>query len=229
MGVKCKESFSENRHCVIDDQHTVEMYNFIYKDECLFVCMYGTYTNPHFWTDLNQTLYTYPPWSGRDRRVCMDPKFLTSSTFWVLFFFGWPLQNHEHKRAAGATVFRDTLMSEIPAGVGETSPTLRRRRRSNRRQPYIRDSSGSSPNVPEMTPWQTTESSATASHLLFRRVFGSRHGYDVQPGDGAIRHSLISLTLAPVYVTYRKSRPCRRQLRVPTPKCVALLIMRTIS
>jgi hypothetical protein len=45
-----------------------------------------------------------------------------------------------------------------------------------------------------------------------------RHVMDfyVQPGDGAIRHSVISLILAPVSVTYRKSRPCRRQLRVPT-------------
>jgi len=52
---------------------------------CLFVCMYGTYTNSHFWTNLNQTFHTSPPWSGRDHRVCMDPKFLTSLTFWVIF------------------------------------------------------------------------------------------------------------------------------------------------
>ena len=47
-----------------------------------------------------------------------------------------PLQNHGHKMAAGATVFRDTLISVIPAGVRVTSPTLRcRRRRSHPRQP----------------------------------------------------------------------------------------------
>ena len=172
--------------------------------------MYKTYTNSHFWTDLNQTLHTSPPWSGRDRRVCMDPKFLTSSKFWALFLWG-PLQNHGHKMAAGATVFRDTLISVIPAGVRVTPPTWRcRRRRSHPRQPHIRDSSGSSSNVAE-----TTESSATASYPLFPRMFASRHGYYVQPGDGAIRHSAISLILAPVSVTYRKSRPCRRQLRVP--------------
>jgi len=34
-----------------------------------------------------------------------------------------PLQNHGHKMAAGATVFRDTLISVIPAGVRVTSPT----------------------------------------------------------------------------------------------------------
>jgi len=83
--------------------------------------------------------------------VCTDPKFLASSTLWALFLWG-PLENHGHKMAAGATVFRDTLISVIPAGVRVTSPTLRcRRRRSHPRQPYIRDSGGSSPNVEEMT------------------------------------------------------------------------------
>jgi hypothetical protein len=81
----------------------------------------------------------------------MGPKFLTSSTFWARFLYG-PLQNHGHKMAAGTTVFRDTLISVVPAGVCETSPTLRcHRRRSHPRQPYIRDSSGSFPNVAEIT------------------------------------------------------------------------------
>ena len=103
----------------------------------VYVCVYGTHTNSHFWTDLNQTLHTSPPWSGRDRRVCMDPKFSTSSTYWALFLWE-PLQNHGHKVAAGATVFRDTLISVIPASVRVTSPTWRcRRRRSHPRQPYI--------------------------------------------------------------------------------------------
>jgi hypothetical protein len=63
-----------------------------------------------------------------------------------------PLQNHGHKMAAGETVFRDTLISVVPAGVRVTSPTLRFcRRRSHPRQPYISDSSWSSPNVAEMT------------------------------------------------------------------------------
>jgi hypothetical protein len=83
-------------------------------------------------------------------RICMDPKFFTSSTFWALFLWG-PLQNHGYKMAAGATVFCETLISVVPAGVRVTSPTLRcRRRRSHPRQPYIRDSSGSSPNVPKL-------------------------------------------------------------------------------
>jgi hypothetical protein len=177
-----------------------------------FVCLHGSYTNSSFWTDLNQTMHTSPPWSGRDLRVCMDPKFLTYSTFWG------PLQNHGHKMAAGATIFCDTLISVIPAGVGVTSPTWHCCRwRSHSRQPYIRDSSGCYSNVAKMTLLQTTESSATASYPLFRRVFASRHGYYVQPGDGANRHSVISRILAPVSVTYMKSRFCRRQLRVHTP------------
>ena len=57
------------------------MGHLIYKDECLFVCLYGTHTNPHFWTDLNQTLHTSPPWSGGGRRVCMDPQYVNFPTF----------------------------------------------------------------------------------------------------------------------------------------------------
>jgi len=126
--------------------------------------------------------------------------------------------------AAGATVFCDSLISVVPAGVRVTSPSLRCcRRQSHPRQPYIRDSSGSSPNVAEITSWQTTESSATASYPLFWRVFASRHGYYVQPGDEVICHSVISLIPAPVSVAYRKSRPCRRQLRVPTPSVLHCL------
>jgi hypothetical protein len=79
------------------------------------------------------------------------PEFLTFLTFWVLFLWG-ALQNHGHKMAAGATIFRDTPMSMIPVGVRVTSPTLHcRRRRSHPPQFYNHDSSWSSPNVPEMT------------------------------------------------------------------------------
>jgi hypothetical protein len=55
-----------------------------YKDVCLFV----PYTNPHFWTDRNQTLHTSPPWSGRDRRVCMGPQYFTLPTFSAYFVVG---------------------------------------------------------------------------------------------------------------------------------------------
>jgi len=58
---------------------------YIYKDECLFVCLFVPYTNPHFWTDRNQTLHTSPPWSGRDRRICMSPQYFTFPTFSTYF------------------------------------------------------------------------------------------------------------------------------------------------
>ena len=38
------------------------------------VCLFVPYTNPHFWTDRNQTLHKTHPWSGRDRsgsHVCV--------------------------------------------------------------------------------------------------------------------------------------------------------------
>ena len=46
----------------------------------------------------------------------MEPKFFNSSTFWVLSLWG-PLQNDGHKMAAGSIVFRDNLISAIPADV----------------------------------------------------------------------------------------------------------------
>jgi len=51
----------------------------------VFVCLYGNYINPHFWTDLNQTLHTSPPWSGGSRRVCMDPQYFNFPTFSTYF------------------------------------------------------------------------------------------------------------------------------------------------
>ena len=50
------------------------------------------------------------------------PEILDLFDICALFLWG-PLQNHGHKMAAGATVFRDTLISVIPAGVRVTSPT----------------------------------------------------------------------------------------------------------
>jgi len=51
----------------------------------MFVCLFVPYTNPHFWTDRNQTLHTSPPWSGRDCRVCMGPQYFTFPTFSTYF------------------------------------------------------------------------------------------------------------------------------------------------
>jgi hypothetical protein len=193
------------------------LYNLICKDECLFVCLFRTDTNPHFWTDLNQALHTSPPWSGGGRRVCMDPKFWTSSIFWVLSLWGhcrimgtrWlPTRSfsainlfpwfqllfvwrHLHYVIADRGVIRGSLISVILAGVPLTSRKWSRSRRQShpqqRRIPYY---SGCSHHVTNITfNWAT----------------------------GASRHSVISLIPASVSVTYRKSHPCRRQLSVPTP------------
>jgi hypothetical protein len=51
----------------------------------MYVCKFVPYTNPHFWTDRNQTLHTSPPWSGRGRRLCMGPQYFTFPTFSAYF------------------------------------------------------------------------------------------------------------------------------------------------
>ena len=105
---------------------------YIKMNVCMYICMYVLYTNSHFWTDLNQTLHTSPPWSGRDTRVCMSPKFLTSSTFWAPFSSG----------ATAESLAQDGCQRDrFP------------------RYPYIRDSSWCSCDVTDMTS-QTSESSA---------------------------------------------------------------------
>jgi len=115
---------------------------------------------------------------------------------WFQLVFAW---RHLHYVVADGGVIHGRFMSVVLVGSPLTSRKLHRSRR---------------------------KSSATASYPLFWWVFASHHGYYVQPGGGAIRHSVISLILTPVFVAYRKSRPCRRQLRVPTPsvsqsrKCV---------
>ena len=91
----------------------------------LFVCLFVPYTNPHFWTSLNQTLHTSPPSSGRDRRVCMVRKCLT-----LFYFFDLlrreRVQNPGHNMAAGARNFRYSVMSVILADVSVTSHCSRR-------------------------------------------------------------------------------------------------------
>ena len=158
---------------------------------CLFVCVYGTYTNLYFWTDLNQTLHTSPPWSGRDRRVCMDPKFLTSLTFGPFFFgchcrimgtrwlparpfsviplyplfqlvFAW---RHRHYVVADGGVNRGSLISVILAGVSLTSRKWRRSRwQPQRRIPY---SGGCSRHVTDITFNRAAGPSATALYPSF--------------------------------------------------------------
>jgi hypothetical protein len=169
---------------------------------CLYVCMFVFYTNPRFWTHRKQTLHTSTAWSGRERRVCMGPKFFTSSTFGDLFLWG-TLQNHGHKMAAGVTLFRDTLISVVPAvfawrhwhyvvagggvirgslisvilaGVPLTSRKLHRSRWQGhppqRRIPY---SGGCSRHVTDSTFHRATGPFATALHPSFQFLFCGLH------------------------------------------------------
>jgi hypothetical protein len=159
----------------------------------MFLCLYGTYTNSHFWTDLNQTLHTSSPWSGRDRRVCMGPKFFTSSTFWAFFrdrcrimgtrwlparpFSTIPLYpwfqlvftwRHRHEVVADGGVIRSSLISVILAGVSLTSRKWRCSRRQShppqRRIPY---SGGCLGHVTDITFNRATGPSATALYPSF--------------------------------------------------------------
>jgi len=100
----------------------------IYITECLFVCLFVPYTNSHFWTNLNQTLHTSPPWSGRDRRVCMVQKCLTFSTF-LTFSVGSECRILGTKWLL-ARVICDSVISVILAAVSVTS----RKWRCSRRQ-----------------------------------------------------------------------------------------------
>jgi len=161
---------------------------------CLYVCMYGTFTNSHFWTDLNQTLHTSPPWSGRDRRVRMDLKFLTSSTFgsfsfgghcrimgtrwlparpfsaitlypWFQLALAW---RHRHYVVGDGGVIRGILISVIPAEVSLTSRKWRRsRQQSHPPQRRISYSGGCSRHVTDITFNRATGPSATVLYPSF--------------------------------------------------------------
>jgi hypothetical protein len=159
---------------------------------CLFFCMYGTYTNSHFWTDLNQTLHTSPPWSGRDRKVCMNPKFLTSSTFgpflfgghcrtmgtrwlptrpffaillypWFQLVFVW---RHRYD-VTDSGVIRDGFISVILAGDSLTSRKWRRSRQSHPPQLRIPYSGGCFRHVTDITFNLATGPSATTLYPSF--------------------------------------------------------------
>jgi hypothetical protein len=160
---------------------------------CMYVCMYVPYTNSHFWTDLNQTLHTSPPWSGRDRRVCMGPKFLTSSAFWAHFFRGhcrimgtrwlparpfsaiplYPLfqlvfaWHHRFYVVADGGVIRGSLISVILAGVSLTWKLRRSRWQSQPPQRRIPYSGGCSLHVTDITFNRATGPSATAFYPSF--------------------------------------------------------------
>jgi hypothetical protein len=109
---------------------------------CLFVCtLYKS-------TFLNQL---EPNWAHGSLLVWKRPQGMYRPEILDLFDLLGPFSlgaAHGHKMAAVATVFRDTLISVVLAGVLVTSPTLRCRwQRSHTQQSYIRDSSGSSPYI----------------------------------------------------------------------------------
>jgi hypothetical protein len=168
----------------------------------MFVCMYGTYTNPHFWTNLNQTLHTSPPSSGRDRRVCMVRKCLT--LFYLFYLLRRErVQNPGHNMAAGAVacdicpVIRDSVICVIIAGVSVKSRKWRSRRHLPR---VIRDSV-----ISVILEGVTVKSRKWRSRRHLPRV---------------IRDSVISMVLAGVNVTSRKWRCSGRHLRVRTVSVV---------
>jgi len=158
----------------------------------LFVSLFVPYTNPHFWADRNHTLHTSPPSSGRDRRVCMGPIFLTSSTFWPFSFrshcrimgtrwlparmfsaiplypwfqlvFAW---RDRHYVVADGGVIRGNLMSVVLAGVPLLTRILHRcRRQTHPLQRRIPNSGGCSRHVTDITFNRAAGPSATALYL----------------------------------------------------------------
>jgi hypothetical protein len=115
-------------HRVIYMQHNLRLWILYIKVKvclfvclfvCVFVCLFVPYTNSHFWTNLKQNLHSSPPWSGRDRRVCMVRKCLTFSTF-LTFFVGSECRILGTKWLP-ARLIRDSVISMILAGVSVTS------------------------------------------------------------------------------------------------------------
>jgi len=177
-----------------------------------------------------------PPWSGRDRRVCMDPKFSTSSAFWTLFLWG-SLQNNENKMAARATVsaiplypwfqlvfawrhrhdvvadggvIRGGLISVILAGVPLTSRKWRCSRQQShppqRRIPY---SGGCSRYVTDITFNRATGPSATALYPSFWLLFLWPTGNHVLADDCCAFLLQVCCTVGNAYGTLGRERdPC---------------------
>jgi hypothetical protein len=154
---------------------------------CLYVCLFVPYANWHFWTDRNQTLHMNFPLSGRDRRVCIGPKFLTSSNFWAPFFRGrsWAQDGCRRDRfprypyirgsswcSRDVTDITLSLAAESSAAVlypwfKREVPLLPSRRQSHSLQRPIPYSGGCSCHVTDITFNRTTGPSATALYPSF--------------------------------------------------------------
>jgi hypothetical protein len=157
---------------------------------CLFVCLYGHYTNSHFWTDLNQICTRLPlgleetvgyVWTRNSQLFLYFGPFFFGGhckimgTRWLparpssavplyprfQLVFPW---RHRHDVA----VIRCNLISVILAGVLLTSRKWRCSRRQShppqRRIPY---SGGCSRHVTDITFNRATEPSATALYPTF--------------------------------------------------------------
>ena len=77
--------FNTTHFCVHYTLITQRNSNYIILYIKMNVSLYGTYKNPHFCTDLNQTLHTSPPWSGVGCKVCMDSKYFNYPAFFAYF------------------------------------------------------------------------------------------------------------------------------------------------
>ena len=162
---------------------------------CLFVCLFVPYTNPHFCTNMNQTLHTSPPWSRRDRRVCMVRKYLT--LFYLFHLLRRErMQNPGHNLAAGARHFRHSVISVILAGVSVTS------RCSRPHLPRVISDSVISV-IHAGVRWSVDVSVTSRKWRSSRRHL-----------PRAIRDSVISVILAGDSVTSRKWRCSGRHLHV---------------
>jgi hypothetical protein len=203
---------------------------------CLFVWMSGTYTNSHFWTDLNQTLHTSPPLSGGGRGVYMDPKFLTFSTFRPFFFGGhcrimgtrWlpvrpfstiPLYpwfqlvfawRHRHYVVADGEVIRGSLISVILTGVPLTLRKWRcSRRQSHQPQRHIQHSGGCSRHVTDITFNRAAGPSTTALYLSFQHLFLCPTGNHVLADDSCAFLLQVCCTVSNACDTLGRERDSR--------------------
>jgi hypothetical protein len=126
--------------------------------------------------------------------------------------------------AAEATVFRDTLISVVPADVRVTSPTLRCRwRRSHPRQSYIHNSSGSSPYV--VADDRVIRHSVLSLLLVGVRVASlilRSTGRRAHPPQRYIPHS------SSCFCALQEITSLRATVARSYSKCVAPSVMRTI-
>jgi hypothetical protein len=134
------------------------------------------------------------------------------------------MQNYGHKMAVCETVFLDTLISVVPAGVCVTSPTLHCRwRRNHPRQSYIFDSSGSSPYF--ITDDRLIRHNVRSLSLVGVRVTSQilrSTGQRAHPPQHYILHS------SSCFCGKQKITSLQTGVVCSYSKCVAFSVMRTI-